>query len=339
MSFPGSKMRWLIVVMVLIFGGFGVWFVRSRSQAKTYTYATVTRENLEQTIEVPGKVDSNTKAQLKFLGGGKLTAIGVQEGMYVAKGAMVARIDARDLQKSLQSSLLDYSSTRVDFDQGIDDRADADPTTALRRTAQKLQYSLDKSVVAVELKDIALKNATLYAPIAGIATAVPVDTVGVQVLATDTFEIIDPNALYFEAEVDEADVGSVVEGSAVRIALDSYPNEPIDGKISTIGLKARSSSKSSGGTIFPIKVFLPNVSIKKFRLGMNGTMTIILAKKEAVLTVPLEATTQTDGKITVNVKSPKIPAGETKEIQTGIEGISRVEVVAGLDEGDEVVLP
>lgn len=339
MSLLGSKTRWLMVIGILIFVGIGIWYVRSRTQAKTYTYATVTREDIEQTIEVPGKVDSNTKAKLKFLGGGKLTAIGVHEGMYVAKGAMVARIDARDLQKSLESSLLDYSSTRIDFDQGIDDRADADPTTEVRRTAQKLQNTLDKSVVAVELKDIALKNASLYAPIAGIATAVPVDTVGVQVLVSDTFEIVDPNALYFEAEVDEADVGSVVEGSQVRIALDSYPNEPVDGTISTIGLKARSSSKSSGGTIFPIKVFLPNVSIKKFRLGMNGTMTIILAKKESVLTIPLEATTQTDGKITVKVKSTTNPAGEVKEIQTGIEGISRVEVVAGLSEGDEVVLP
>lgn len=332
-------MRWTIIILLLIIGAVGFWFYRSRSQQKTYTYASVSREDIEQTIEVPGKVNSSIKAQLKFLGGGKLTAIGVKEGMYVAKGAMVARIDARDLQKSLQSSLLDYSSTRIDFDQGIDDRADSDPNTALLRTAQKLQYTLDKSVVAVELKDIALKNASLYSPIAGVATAVPVDTVGVQVIATDTFEIVDPNSLYFEAEVDEADVGSVVEGSAVRIALDSYPNEPVDGTISTIGLKARSSSKSSGGTIFPIKVFLPNASIKKFRLGMNGTMTIILAKKDKVLTIPLEATTQTDGKITVKVKSTKVPAGEIKEIKTGIEGTSRVEVVSGLNEGDEVVLP
>lgn len=339
MSFSFLKNKWMIVILVAIFLLVFYAVYKSKSQTKVIAYAPVKRDMVEQTIEVPGRVDAVIKADLKFLAGGKLVSLPVLEGQTVKKGQRLASIDASDLQKNLESSLRDYSSTRDDFDQGIDDRKDKALSDSLRRAADKLQNSLDKSVLTVELRDIAIKNASLVSPIDGIVTAVPVDTPGVQVLASDVFEVVNPDTLFFNAEVDEADVGLVSQGTPVRISLDAYPNEHVDGVITYIGLKAQNSSKSSGGTIFPVKVLLPNVSITKFRLGMNGTMTIILARKENVLTVPLEATSQTDGKASVKVKSTTNKEGELRQIQTGIEGDTSVEVISGLDENDEVVLP
>lgn len=339
MSFSLLKNKIVLVVLALVLVGVGIGVYKNKTQVKKVAYTQVKRGTVEQTIEVPGKVDATIKAELKFLAGGKLVSLPSFEGQEVKKGQRIASIDASDLQKNLESSLRDYSSSRADFDQGIDDRKDEALSDSLKRAANKLQNTLDKSVISVELRDIAIKNATLVSPIDGVVTAVPVDTPGVQVLVTDVFEVVNPRTLYFKAEVDEADIGSVVQGTPVRVSLDAYPNDQVDGVISFIGWKAQSSSKSSGGTIFPVKVLLPNVSMEKFRLGMNGTMTIILAKKENVLTIPLEATSQNDGKVTVKVKSSNNADDEVRQIQTGIEGNTSVEVLSGLREDDQVVLP
>lgn len=339
MSFSTLKNKWVLITILILLAIIAYAIYSRRTQPKALTTTHPVRGIVEQTIDVPGKVDAGIKADLRFLAGGKLVSLPIVEGQEIKKGQRLASIDASDLQKNLQSSLLDYSSTRSDFEQGIDDRKDRALTDSLRRAADKLQNSLDKSVVSVELKDIAIKNASLVSPINGIVTVLPVTTPGVQVLATDVFEVVDPNTLYFEAEVDEVDVGSVTVGTPVRLSLDAYPNEHVDGVIQSIGLKARSSSKSSGGTVFPVKVYLPNISISKFRLGMNGTMTIILASKGNVLSIPLEATSQTDGKTTVRVKTSSSPTGEVRQIQTGIEGSTSVEVLSGLSETEEVILP
>jgi HlyD family secretion protein len=327
---------------VLILLGIGILlFTRSRQNAaKVAEYATAERTTIEETIEVPGQVDAGVKASLKFLGGGKLVSLPLEEGEMVKKGARIASIDTRDLQKSVESSLLDYMSTRADFDQGFDDRKDTALSDTIRRSANKLQYTLDKSVIAVEAKDIALKNATLISPIDGIITSLPVDTVGVPVIATDVFEIINPDTLLFEAEVDEIDVGRVEKGTPVRIVLDAYPDQTIQGTIHSVGLKAQASSQSSGGTVFPVKVVLPGANILKTRLGMNGTMTIITKKSEGVLSIPIDATSVREGKTYVSVRNPKDEKKPVeREIQTGIENEDRIEVVSGIESGEQVVIP
>ncbi len=337
--FSKVKRYWLIFLILLVVGGF--LYFRSRATAqKPLTFVAVTRETIESTIEVPGKVDADQKASLKFLAGGKLTYLPVKEGQYVKKYQTIASVDARDLQKNLSKSLNLYMTERLDFEQTKDDRKDLDPNLELRRLAQKSQLALDNSVIDVELRDIAIRNSSLYAPIEGVVTSLPVKVAGVQVMATDIFEIVDPKTLLFDAEVDEIDIGKIKVGTPVRITLDAYPDEEVEGIIDFIGLKADVSSRSSGGTVFPVRVSFSEADAALYRLGMNGTMTIILDRKENVLSIPLEATMEKDGKTYVEVQDPQNPKKSVeKEITTGIESESTIEVLSGLSEGDQVVIP
>jgi HlyD family secretion protein len=339
LSWVLQRKWWFGALLLLIVGGFFV--IRARAQpVSASTFEPVERGTIEETIEVPGKVDAERKASLRFLAGGKVVSLPVQEGQNVKKNDRIASIDARDLQKNLSKSLNDYLTNRWTFDQGKDDRKDSALTDALRRVADKTQFSLNNAITDVELKDIALKNATLTSPIDGVVTSLPVKVPGVQVLSTDVFEIVDPSALEFVAEVDEVDIGKVMVGTPVRMVLDAYPDQKLDGTVDRIGLKAQSSSKSSGSTVFPVHIKIQFPDITHFRLGMNGTLTIILQKKDGVLTVPIESTLSHDGKTFVKVRDPKNPTKEIeKEVQLGIEGDTEVEVLSGLSQGDSVAIP
>ncbi len=332
--------RWLIGILVLVVVA-GFLVVRSRASSnKPLTTAKVEKGRIEEVINVPGVVDADKKASLRFLAGGKIVSLPVKEGQHVKKSQALATMDVRDLQKNLQASLNDYMSERLDFEQDTDDRKDLVKNDEVLRLAQKSQLSLNNSVIAVELKDLALRNATLYSPIDGVITSLPISVAGVQVTATDAFEIVDPSTLIFEAEVDEIDIGRIHAGTPVRIVLDAYPDQPVESVIDYIAVKAEQSRRSSGGTVFPIRIRFPISDLQFLRLGLNGTVSLILEQHEDTLLVPIEAVSMRSEKSIVMVKDPSNPQKTIgREVQLGIEGEDQIEVLEGLSLGDEVILP
>lgn len=332
--------RWVIGILLIILVG-GFFFYRSRTTANIpLSTVKVEKGKIEEVINVPGVVDADKKASLRFLAGGKIVALPVKEGQSIKKSQALATMDIRDLQKNLQATLNDYMSERLDFEQDKDDRKDLVKNDEILRLAQKSQLSLNNSVIAVELKDLALRNATLYSPIDGVVTALPISVAGVQVTATDTFEIVDPSTLIFEAEVDEIDIGRIHAGMPVRIVLDAYPDQPVESVIDYIAVKAEQSRRSSGGTVFPIRIRFPISDLQFLRLGLNGTVSLILEQREDTLVVPIEAVSMRSDKSIVMVKDPSNPKNPIeREVKLGIEGEDQIEVLEGLSLGDEVILP
>ena len=77
-------------------------------------------------------------------------------------------------------------------------------------------------------------------------------------------------------------------------------------------------------------VLTPNT---RFRLGLNGEVTIITNQKDNVLTVPFSAVSS-DNQVQV-VKNGQV---ETVTVATGIASDDKLEIVSGLSEGDQVVV-
>lgn len=301
-------------------------------QELTFTRPSIS--DIEETVEISGNVSARNQARLKFLAGGKLTYLGVSEGDEVKKGQRVASIDTRDLQKNLKSSLNSYLIERADLEEGRYDNKDVPLTDSVIRSLSQLQWTMDNSVLNVELNDLAIRNSSLYAPFAGIVTFVPTNTAGMQVIASDVFEVVDPETLEFVGEVDEIDIGRIKEGQPVHVILDSYLDETTDSIVEHVSLKASTSTKSSGGTVFLVKAKLPSDYLH-FRIGMNGTMKIVTKSVKDVLIIPLSSVVERDGKKIVQLKDGKKTV--EREIETGIESDESVEVRSGLSESDEIV--
>ncbi|MBP9699895.1 efflux RND transporter periplasmic adaptor subunit [Candidatus Woesebacteria bacterium] len=338
--FKRISKRWVIgILIIILIGGFFLYRSRTASN-KPLSTAKVEKGEIEEVINVPGVVDADKKASLRFLAGGKIVSLPVKEGQFIKKSQALATMDIRDLQKNLQATLNDYMSERLDFEQDKDNREDLVKNDEILRLAQKSQLSLNNSVIAVELKDLAIRNATLYSPIDGVVTSLPISVAGVQVTATDTFEIVDPSTLIFEAEVDEIDIGRIHAGMPVRIVLDAYPDQPVESVIDYISVKAEQSRRSSGGTVFPIRIRFPISDLQFLRLGLNGTVSLILEQRDDSLLIPIEAVSMRSEKSIVMVKDPSNPQKPIeREVKLGIEGEDQIEVLEGLSLGDEVILP
>ncbi len=327
------KRRWYLALAAFLIVGFIV--VRANASKKpALTFTNPTIETIEETIEVSGNVTAKHQARLKFLAGGKLTYLGVNEGDEVKKNQRLASIDTRDLQKNLKSSLNSYLVERADLEEGRYDNKDVPMTDSVIRSLNQLQWTMDNAVLDVELRDLAIRNASLYSPFAGIVTSVPTNIAGMQVTATDVFEVVDPSTLEFAGEVDEIDIGRIKLGQNVHIVLDAYLDDTTDSQIEQIALKATNSTKASGGTVFIIRAKLPPEYLR-YRLGMNGSMKVVVDQADQALTVPLASVTERDGKSYVQVKSGN--KAVDREVETGIENDERVQILSGLSQSDEIV--
>jgi RND family efflux transporter MFP subunit len=339
LSFLRKKWKLILILAVILVVGS---FLFRRSQAsKEKVLKTITPEkaHLIKTLDVSGIIDAKDRATLRFAGGGKIVYLGAKEGDLVKRGQAIAKIDTRDLQKRMQQDLNLYFNERMDFDQGVANRTDLAPTNTLNRTAQKEQKNLENSVLDVEVRDITIRNATLSSPLDGILVSNPVSVTGTNVLATDAFEIINPQSLVFRATVDQADIAQVKKGQATEINLDPYPDQKITTTVNYIAYK---SSQSSTGTVYIVEMAIPNnyqySELEHYRLGMNGDAKIILDEKENVLAIPLSTTKERDGKTFVTVKTGDKTTAE-KEIHVGLETDDKVEILSGLTENDQVILP
>ncbi len=198
---------------------------------------------------------------------------------------------------------------------------------------------------------------------------------GVQNSAASTImTIADMSLITAEVKVDETDIVNVKLSQAVDVTIDAIPNKTFKGHVVEIGNTAilrstgvaasQSAISSQEAKDFKVVVALDNPP-DEIRPGLSCTAKITTATRKNVLTIPIQALTvrqkgqlepkPADGKAApvaakldpVAEKAKKeelqgvfvVSGGKAvfKKVDTGITGATDIEVLAGLNEGDQIV--
>lgn len=339
------KKKTILIIAAVIFlvGLGGIFFYRQKTKQPEYQFTTVKKGKISQTVSSSGEIQTDKEVSLKFQASGKLAWIGVKEGDKVDQWQALASLDIRELEKKLKKELNDYMEERWDFEQAredynvtTDDLNKYTLTNAIRRLLEKNQFDLENTVWDVEIAHLAVELATIVSPIAGIVTEVEAPIAGVNVTPTTSrITVSSPDEVYFEANVDENDIGQLILGQKAVVFLDTYSDEEFQGEVREINFV--SVTTSGGGTAFPVKVFLNQSNeSEKFKIGMNGDVEIIIDEKESAFYLPQEAVKQREGKKYVEI----LKDGEVEKIEvtTGLETDTKVEIVKGVGEGEEVII-
>ncbi|MFH0863828.1 MAG: efflux RND transporter periplasmic adaptor subunit [Candidatus Gottesmanbacteria bacterium] len=328
-----KKVIFIILILVII-GLLFIWRVRSSSNPaikveKAYVGSII------KTISASGEIVSEEEAELKFQASGQLTWVGVKKGDFVQAYQAIAQLDTRELQKNLEKYLRDYSKERNDFDESKQVTYNGIfITNTIRRILEQNQWDLEKAVLDVELKDLALKFATLITPISGIVTQVDVPIAGVNITpASAVFKVANPDKMIFRANIDETDISQVTASLSATILLDAYSDEKFPTQVKTVSFS--SVSTSGGGNAYQTDFGLPENKNLQFKIGMNGDVDVILQKKDNVLIVPFDAVFKKTSKDYVwKVKSGK---AILQEVTIGIDNDELIEITKGLADGDYII--
>jgi HlyD family secretion protein len=230
----------------------------------------------------------------------------------------------------------------------------------------------------------ALNKTVSVAPFDGIVTNMPVRegetvVVGIQNAQGSTLmTLADLSVITAEVKVDETDIVNVAMGQPVDVTVDAMQGKVFQGKVTEVGDQAilRSTgiatSQSTTGTEeakdFKVVVTLTNPS-PELRSGLSATAKITTAKRQNVLTIPIQALAlRTPASLkpgpsmqTVNAASNADGAPSSAQdpgtqgvfllrshgsklesefvpVTTGITGSTDIEVLSGLKAGDEIVV-
>jgi HlyD family secretion protein len=186
--------------------------------------------------------------------------------------------------------------------------------------------------------------------------------------------LADISVITAEVKVDETDIVNVKLGQSAEVSVDAIPKKKFKGTVTEIGNNALlrstgvATSQSTGSTQeakdFKVVITLDSVP-DNLRPGLSTTAKIMTANKTGVLTIPIQALTirqkgdllpkkkDKDKSAVQAAERPEVVKANKEEIQgvfairngkaqfipvqTGITGTTDIEVLDGLQEGDEIV--
>jgi membrane fusion protein, multidrug efflux system len=282
----------------------------------------------QRSVTVSGTVEPIRQVGVNAQLAGALLGVFVEEGSQVREGAILARIDARELEAQVASAQANLTVTRSTFERSEQLR-DAQVITAA-------EYDRDLAAhLAAEAQLRQLRTrlgfATIRSPISGVVTEKRVEAGDVVAPQTRLFTVADISTMVVRIPVSEMDVAQLTAGQSVAVALDALGGQQVEGRIRRIFPAADSISR-----LVPVEVALSGSGAQVARPGYLARVTAQLNGGREALLVPSSAVVGASGEASVFV----VEDGRAlrRRVTQGVTFQGQVEIISGLQAGSLVVV-
>jgi RND family efflux transporter MFP subunit len=375
----GSRLwfAWIVGLLIVAGAGAGLWFWLTRERPTEVQVATVVERATgaqAAVLNATGYVTARRRATVSSKITGKVVEVNVEEGMAVREGQVLARLDDANARAALLLAeaqaeaarqavaetevrlaearvtlrrrlqlVKDGLATQAEVDQA---QAEVDSITA-RIAASRQQVRVAESQIAVQQTD--LDNTVIRAPFGGVAIskdAQPGEMVspvsaGGGFTRTGICTIVDMRSLEIEVDVNEAYINRVMPGQSVSAVLDAYPDWQIPTRVITM---VPTADRQKATVLVRIGFneldprILPDMGVKvMFLREEEDTATQDAATRVRAVTVPKAAVRTESGQNLVFVVKGNVV--ERRAVKLGGADGDRLEVIAGLQSGEQVVSP
>jgi HlyD family secretion protein len=290
--------KWFFFAVAIVAVGIGVWyFNRDDDSAPQYTTASVTRGDLTQMVTATGTLNPVTNVTVGSQISGIILKLYADWNSEVKANQIVAQLDPATYKASVAQAEGDLANAKANlelqqiqtkraealFTDHLISQSDYDTAVATLHQASAMvqikQGSLDNARVTLE-------RCTIYSPVDGVVISRNVDigqTVAASMSAPVLFQIAnDLTQMQIDANVSEADIGTVDEGQKVTFTVDAFPDRKFVGKVRQI----RNSPTTVQNVVTYDAVIDVNNPDKKLRPGMTANASIITAQQTNVLKIP-----------------------------------------------------
>ena len=185
-----------------------------------------------------------------------------------------------------------------------------------------------------EAQDV-LASATMVAPYDGTIISVGVEVDDLVWPDSLIITLADLSDLRVRAMVDETDISKVEIGQPVEVTFDAFPGKRFWGEVLEVPLQG---SLVQSILIYEVPVSLAGATDVSLKPGMTANVDIVVGRRENALLVPVMAVQQgEEGNVVLVQDIPDGPEVPT-QVQVGLDDGMYVEVVRGLNEGDQVLV-
>ena len=304
-----------------------------------------------------GKLNPEEEIELKPQISGIVDQIFVEEGDLVRKGDLIAKIRVVPNEQALGSAKSRINSARLSFEnaqtlfnrnkalfeKGVISKQDFENSElSLNQSKESYDQSKDDYQIIKQgsLSGGSSANTTIVAQIPGTVLEIPVRE-GDQVIQSNNFNagttiatIADMSKMIFEGKVDESEVGKLEEGKDIKVILGAINEKEFPAILTFVAPKG---VEENGAVQFTIKADVTIEASTKIRAGYSANAEIEIESKDSILVIK-EALLQFN-RITEKPFVELLKANgsfETKNVEIGLSDGINVEIIEGVEEGDEI---
>ena len=363
---------WLVLAIFLVGAGGGAWWWFSHERPISVEIATVSSRQAgtqAAVLNATGYVTARRRATVSSKITGKVIEVNIEEGMSVTEGQVLARLDGETQRAAVSLALAQTEAARQNVSEsevrlkeahinlarltklvgvGYSTAAEVDAARAAvdsldaRINAAREQVRVAERHVAVERTN--LDSTIIRAPFAGVVIskdAQPGEMVspvsaGGGFTRTGIGTIVDMASLEIEVDVNESYINRVRPEQGVTAVLDAYPEWQIPSRVITT---IPSADRQKATVLVRIGFLeldpriLPDMGVKVTFLRDNDEAAP--AAKPATLVPKGAIRTEGQQSYVFVVQNDRV---DRRAITTGGADGDRIEVLAGVNAGDRVVV-
>ena len=354
-----SKLIIAVIIALIFIGTFVFLWQKSQPKEVVYSEFTPQTEDIQKTTIITGKIEPRNEVNIKPQISGIIAELYKDPGDYVNAGDVIAKVKVIPDMAQLSSAEsrvrlaeLNLKQAQVDFgrvenlhNQKLisDDEYDK-ARQQLRQAQEEKSASVDALQVVrdgVSQSNANASSTLIRSTISGVILDIPVK-VGNSVINSNTFNdgttiatVANMNDLIFRGNIDETEVGQLVNGMNMKITIGALQDLKFDASLEYISPKA---VESNGANQFEIKAAVKLSEGSKIRSGYSANAEIVLARADKVLSIP-ESAIEFSGDSTfvyVIKGEGKNKTYDRTYVETGLSDGVSIEIKKGITAKDKV---
>lgn len=325
------KKRYVIALVIVIAGLVALWKILN-APVPTYQTLIVRPGDLQQSVLATGKLDALRKVDVGAQVSGQLKTLSVAIGDKVKKDQLLGVIDPEQAEnqiKEVEATLMELRAQRQ--------QAEAELKLARVTYSRQQRLAQTQAVSQQDLDTAATEMAVKQAQIGTIdaqITTLQGQTVIAAQQAPNILTLADMSTMLVKAQVSEADVIHLKPGQKAWFTVLGDPLTRYEGQIKDV---LPTPEKVNDAIFYYARFEVPNPD-GLLRLDMTAQVHIQLTDVKNVLTIPLSALGDPVGDNRYKIKLLRNGETREREVTIGARNDTDVEIVKGLEVGEEVVI-
>ncbi len=189
----------------------------------------------------------------------------------------------------------------------------------------------EEQIAALAKSGDARRTLTLRSPVAGIVTEKKA-LQGMRFMPGEMlYQVADLSSVWVLADVFEQDIGLVKPGAKAKVTINAYPDRQFAGAVTYVYPTLKAETRT-----IQVRVELANPG-QLLKPGMFAQVELAVPVRKNTVTVPLSAVIDSGTRriVLVQVKEGRF---EPREVKLGARSDDYVEVLAGVQDGERVVV-
>ena len=349
-----KKLLTLLLITTLVLAGCGNNKDVAVTEEETFTAVEVeTLKNMELHIEniMTAKTYADKDVYVIPMMSGKVEKIFVNVGDIVQKDDILFVMDKNDIEKQVNQAYAAYESAKAGYDvsaaqiesakksferieklyeEGVvaETQYDQAKLAASDEALEAAKKGVEQSRVAYENAASVSENAEVKAPISGVISDISIVEGEYASASKPPMTIVDSDSITVELGIPGNMVNKIIKGSPAHVEISSanYSEKLTVDSIST--------STDPMTNLYTVSILLENNgSIKP---GMFAKVNFETDKIESAMAVKTESVIVRDEKSYVYIVNGDV--AEEKEVVTGLDSGTYIEIKEGLTTGDKVIV-